>query len=1844
MHLRKKILSVVLAGAMIGGELLTGIGSFTLPVNAADSSFAGEEWYDQIDKVEENREPAHAYFTPYESAEKALTNEKSVLDVDESESAYKVSLNGTWKFKFAQKPADREKTLKGADAKNYVENWDTSTWDDIKVPSSIQTIKDADGNFKYEKPIYVNQRYPWQNYETVTLGENVTAPTVNNSVGQYKRTFTVPSDWDGRDVFVSFEGVESAFYLYVNGHRVGYGEDSYTTDEFNITSYLQKGENTIAVEVYRWSTGSYLENQDFIRMSGIFRDVNLYSKAKVEMRDLFVKTDLDNNYKDATLTLDADIRNLGDTDAAGKKYTVSADLYEIDGRTKVWSEPMVIEATVPEAKTTVEAKADDKGKNFSGSKQVTNPKKWFADTPNLYMLLVQLKDENGNVIETTVQRVGFREISKADINDAGQEQVQINGEKIMFRGTNRHETDDQDGRAISREDITTDLKMMKQFNVNAIRTSHYPNNPYMYGLADELGIYICDETNAESHIGAVSSNIPSGYPIWNTSVMDRTQNMVERDKNHPSVVIWSLGNEATYQVYNMDENYCFYNSSQWILQRDPSRIRKYERDNRYTKGKREESMVDIYSSQYWGVDSVLSQVTGKNNKLPYIQSEYAHAMGNALGNFKEYWEIFRNYPNAQGGFIWDWIDQSISTKIENTVVYKITDTNTRKETTFEGSVAEGQNNTKAIKGGYVAADSAVLATNSTTGITLDVWVKPAENFTPSAQAFISRGDSAGYNLQINKDGNFEFFGDGYNAGTLTANIPENFTDGNWHRLTATYAGTEYKLYYDGEQIGNAARRTALDSCDTSGNTLNITVGASADVSGRAFNGYIDRAAVIKGVLTTDQIAATGTSLESVKDNVTYAIDFGADSMKAESTNYPEGTYFAYGGDWGETVNDNSFCANGILNADRTPSAELYEVKKVHQEVSFYDDGEAATGKVRIVNEFLNTNLNKYNVSWTLKEDNKVIKSGTLSEAQKNIAPQTEAMVTLADFPKVSATAGSDYTLTLSVTLKENATWAGDYFGHAGDEIAFEEFELSYTPEKAQSVLDSASMDQVNVAESDDAITVTGTTAKTDGKAFEVVIDKEQGYISSYKVDGQTILKNGPVPNYYRAPINNDPSFSAAMKNAAENFTVADNGITVDKKDKVVTIHVTGSIPEVNTPNNIDYVIYGNGQIVVTNTVTPGASAGDIARIGMKMTVAEGYENLTYYGNGPQANYTDRCDGTKLGVYKSTVTQQFENKIVKPQENGNHTGVRWTALTKADGTGILVSSDSQMESGALHYTAEDLASYRHPYQVPVQKDTILTVDLVQRGLGNASCGPGPLSKYIISTGKTYTQTFSISPLTKQTTDDEMMTKSNEDLNAGEPLSGIKVNGQELDNFNASKTDYECTLLTGTYKEGTIPQVEVLKRTTDTQVEITQPTSLPGTAVVKATSGFGVERTYTIHVKAADQIYVSDMEWTVDEGGYFSNTRDACGCGAALAVYDNQEKVTFEKGVAMHASAELAINLAGKGANRFKARIGISADQTIGNKANVNFIIMGDGTELYRKDEVISNGESYPVDINVAGIKELRLIVDKGEADYNDHAIWADAKLTYDAEMGQNMNDLNSAIDSAEAINQGEYTAETVANLQKAIANARKVLEDPNVTVEKIQAALKAVNDAKAALVKKPDDSKKDDNQNNNNNNSNNNNNNNPAPQVPAVGTTIDVKGVTYKVTKSDAANGTVSAVKLKATKKAKVTIPATVKIGNYTFKVTAIGKNAFKNSKKLKSVVIGKNVKNIGSGAFLKAAKLSSVTFKGTSTVKVGRNAFKGTSSKMKVQVPKKMKAKTLRTLKKNLQKAKLSKKASYKKK
>ncbi len=1662
MKLRNRMLAVILTGALVGGELLSGIG--TLQANAADSRFAGEEWYDQIATVEVNREPAHAYFTPYESAEKALTNEKSVLDEDAEESVYKMSMNGTWKFKFAQRPEDREKTEKGAAASGYVENWNTADWDDIKVPSSIQAIRNEDGNFKYEKPIYVNQKYPWRNYETVTLGANVTAPTVKNSVGQYKRTFTVPENWDGREVFVSFEGVESAFYLYVNGQRVGYAEDSYTTDEFNITSYLHEGENTMAVEVYRWSTGSFLENQDFIRYSGIFRDVNLYAKNKVELRDFFIKTEMDDDYNNATLSLDATVRNLGSESATGKSYTVSAQLYEGDGTTKVWADPMEIDVSVPEAKDSAEAKSDDKGVTVTGSKEVTSPKKWFADTPNLYMLLIELKDETGTVVETACQRVGFREINRVDINEEGQEQAQINGEKIMFRGTNRHETDLDKGRAITKEEITQDLFMMKQFNVNAIRTSHYPNNPYMYGLADELGIYICDETNVESHEGATISQIPSGFPIWNNSVMDRTQNMVERDKNHPCVVIWSLGNESTYQTYAMNQNYCFYNSSQWILQRDPSRLRKYERDNRSTKGNRESSLVDIYSTQYWGVSSVENHVTNTNNKLPYIQSEYAHAMGNALGNFKEYWDVFRKYENAQGGFIWDWIDQAARTKVENTTTYYINDPNTGAKVRFDGKILDGRNGSKATQGVYIPEGSGSLAGNTNKGLTVDVWLKPAENFTASQQTFVSRGDADGYNLQINAQGQLEFYVEGWEGGVITAAVPETFTDGNWHRLTGTISQNSlYTLYYDGAVLGTAQRSGRLTTFDSASNVKDIAVGTNASYTSRVFKGAIDRTAIIKGALTAEQIAQTNDSLESLDEgDLIYVLDHSGEGITEERTNYDSDSYYGYGGDWDETVTDNDFCGNGILYADRTPSPKLYEVKKVQQEVSFYDDGEAAQGKVRVVNEFLNTNLKKYNISWTLKEDDVQIAQGALTEEQKDIPAQGEATITLANFPAtVEAKEGSDYVLNFSVTLKEDQPWAGEYSGKEGNEIAYEQFELSYDAKEAQPALDASKMSVLDMQETAETATITGTK---DGKAFEIILDKTTGYITSYKIDGKAILTEGLVPNYYRAPISNDPGFTNGMKNAADNFVVDANGLSITKKDKFISIHVQGTISGIESAQALDYTIYGDGQVVVQNTFTPANNdaVGNIARIGMKMTVPKDYEKLTYYGKGPHENYTDRSANAKLGVYESTVTEQFESKYLKPQENANRTGVRWTALTAADGTGIMVTSDSEMESSALHYRAEDLAAYRHPYQVPKQENTILTVDLVQRGLGNAACGPAPLSQYIIAKGTTYIQTFSISPITKTTTNAELMARSNVNMNSGMPITGIKINGKELAEFSYGQDEYTYTFLKGSI-EG-IPQVEAVKTSDDVTAEVQQATSIPGTAVITATSPFGTEKTYNVHIQAEDQIYVSDMEWIVDKGGYYANARNTCSDGNAMAIYVDGTRKVYDKGVGSHAPAEVGINVQGTGATNLKAQIGISACQTLNNPANVNFVVKADGREIFRQDAMRSNGQSLALDVSIPeGTKMLSLITETNGADSNDHALWADAKLTRE-EPGSPVEGITVNADKQE-IRVGEQLQATAVVTPEDADNTAVVWSSSNDKVAAVDAngMITAVAEGEADII-------------------------------------------------------------------------------------------------------------------------------------------------------------------------------------
>jgi len=557
--------------------------------------------------ISRNKEPGHATLIPYK-------NEKDALTGDRTASHYYHSLNGSWKFKWFPKPND-------AEIEFYNRKFNDDGWSDISVPGSWQLQG-------YDIPIYTNVNYPFRPVDPPHIPHN------NNPIGCYKRYFEIPDDWKDRQVFLHFDGVKSAFYLWINGNEVGYSQGSATPAEFNITSYLKKGLNSISVKVFRWSDGSYLEDQDAWRLSGIYRDVYLFSTSPVHIRDFMVQTVFDQNYQDVDLNVLAEIQNFNDK--SYENYKLELVLY--DDKSQVVFSPV-------EKQFAINNKAKS---SLQLSIPVANPLKWTAETPHLYTLILQLKDKNGKVIEVESTKVGFR---KVEIQNG---QLLVNGKAITIKGVNRHEHDPDQGRTISEEMMIKDIKLMKQFNINAVRTSHYPNYPRWYELCDEYGIYIIDEANIETH--ELWSKLTND-PRWKAAFIDRAQRMVVRDKNHPSIIIWSLGNEAGYGPNHEA-------MADWIRRYDPTRPIHYEAtDPGYTS---EPSHFDIIANMYPTVERMI-ELTQKNPDRPVIICEYAHAMGNSVGNLQEYWDAIEKYPRLQGAFIWDWVDQGLRQQTEDGV-------------------------------------------------------------------------------------------------------------------------------------------------------------------------------------------------------------------------------------------------------------------------------------------------------------------------------------------------------------------------------------------------------------------------------------------------------------------------------------------------------------------------------------------------------------------------------------------------------------------------------------------------------------------------------------------------------------------------------------------------------------------------------------------------------------------------------------------------------------------------------------------------------------------------------------------------------------------------------------------------------------------------------------------------------------------------------------------------------------------------------------------------------------------------------------------------------------------------
>lgn len=544
-----------------------------------------------------NKEDPHSTLFPYSNIESAIIDNKE-------NSQNFISLNGIWKFFFSHNPSKRPTNF-------FRENFDYSGWDNIKVPSNWE----VEG---YDYPIYLDEKYPFEpNWPNV--------PKDYNPVGSYIRTIDIPSHWQNREIFIHFGAVKSALFLWVNGKEVGYSQGSKTPAEFNITKYVHSGENKIALQIFRWSDATYLESQDMLRMSGIERDVYLFSTPKVHIFDFYAKPKLDENYINGIIDLELEIRRYSNVET----HNASLEIKLLDDQNdmqQVYSESKDVNIL-------------DGIKKITFSKQIKNPYQWTAETPNLYTLLMILKNNNNDIIEVISVKIGFRNVEIKNGN------LLVNGKYIYIKGVDRHETHPLTGHVLTKETMLKDIELMKKNNINSVRSSHYPNNPIWYNLTDKYGLYIIDEANIESHPLANNEDTQIGNTeSWIPAHLERTKRMVERDKNHPSIIIWSLGNEAGHgKVFETTYN--------WIKERDQSRPIQYE-------PAKLEYYTDIYCPMYPPIEKIEDYAIN-NPDRPLIMIEYAHAMGNSVGNLQDYWDVIEKYPALQGGFIWDWVDQAL---------------------------------------------------------------------------------------------------------------------------------------------------------------------------------------------------------------------------------------------------------------------------------------------------------------------------------------------------------------------------------------------------------------------------------------------------------------------------------------------------------------------------------------------------------------------------------------------------------------------------------------------------------------------------------------------------------------------------------------------------------------------------------------------------------------------------------------------------------------------------------------------------------------------------------------------------------------------------------------------------------------------------------------------------------------------------------------------------------------------------------------------------------------------------------------------------------------------------------
>ena len=1136
-----------------------------------------------------------------------------------------------------------------------------------------------------------------------------------NPVGSYVRTFTIPESWDGRDVFVKFDGVESAFYLWINGEKVGMGKDARTVNEFQITKYLKTGENKIAVEVYKYSDGSYLECQDFFRLSGIFRDVTLWCAEPIHLCDLQINTDFDGD--DFT----KGILKIRPTIAApvNAAHTLNYELIDPAGESRSWESEREILAEDPlslsDAKTTYQHSNEQEI-------QVENPLLWSAETPNLYTLLVTLKDGDGKILEVIPQRVGFRKVEIRGVN------LLVNGKPVLLKGVNRHEHHPLLGHYVPYERMIDEIRLLKQFNLNGVRTSHYPETPLWYEMCDQFGIYIVDEANVESHGMGYGKESLANHPRYKDAHVDRMRRMVERDKNHPCVIIWSMGNEAGHGP-NFVAGY------DWIKSRDPSRPIHYER-----AGLSKQS--DIYCPMYMSVDGIVRYATG-NPDRPLILCEYAHSMGNSTGNLRDYWDAIETHDALQGGFIWDWMDQGILT------------TQTVKEPFTAAAITE---QTMAITGdvatetglsGYAAMDSdPALDFSGTTPFSIEAVVIPATD--GSFQPIVTKGDQQ-YGLKANNRNLLEFniYGNG-GWTTLLTPLPEDWV-GQKHTVKGVYTGSQLELYCDGKLLESME---AAGGVGTSAYPVNI--GRNSQITERTFSGSI---------LSVKMVSGAGDAAKTV---------FEADFTKLErpAATEREVTFYGYGGDFGDKPNDDNFCCNGLISADLTPHPALWEVKGVYADVNM-EPVEGKPWTFRATNKGFFRNLNAWKLCWEMYDDSSESPVATGEFDPLDIGPGESKEVTLDASALGMRGNGHNLFMRLTWILPESTIWAD-----AGHQIASFQFLCTdssgaFAPLPGERTLTAAmpvpkfedferqrmqaelSPTPITVADSKAELVVTVADEKSggSGEGLRAVFDRETGYLVSLKLGDWEALAGPVTPNFWRAAIDNDrgaglPGRLGIWKQATKNQKLTK--FTYNQKASYVVAEY--ALPDAKESTvSMRYSFLKTG-LHISMTLTPrGDGLPMIPRVGVQLPIVKdpSWSEVTWLGRGPQENYADRKTAALFGIYALPFSE-MNFMYSEPQETGHRSDclslfLGMNVANPSSGPFLIFASCPQtpvnLSEGLATlpmfgfsvwpWTQDDLESYKHYQEIPERDFWTVNIDAAQMGVGgDDSWGALPYEPYRI----------------------------------------------------------------------------------------------------------------------------------------------------------------------------------------------------------------------------------------------------------------------------------------------------------------------------------------------------------------------------------------------------------------------------------------------------------------------------------------------------------------------------------